>query len=104
MSLQIIAPTTSSITASFTLTAKEEELPANLLASGTMSGLENIAISVVATYGTYSYTIPIVIGGTAQQLSANNSVTTIIGPGNYQVVKSSTVNAVGLFLATNKRP
>lgn len=94
-SLPIIAAATATATARFTLLAGD--LPARLTGFG-LAGSETVTLSAVDGSGATEVVTPVFKDGSAVTCNPTNPVIAIYTPGLYQVVKSVTAGAAGVFV------
>lgn len=96
MSIPKINPTTQAKTVRFYL--KRDQVPARLSATG-LAGSETVALKVVDGYGGAESVTAAYKDGAPQTLKATDPVTTIVAPGGYEITKSATAAASGVYLA-----
>lgn len=96
----LIEPTTDARSVSFTLS--HAEVPARLSANGLAPAegeTEAETIPVSSVDGPDEIATPVVQGGTALALSADDTVLVLTAPGPYLLEKGETAGDVGVYLA-----
>lgn len=99
MSYELLAPTTAAATSAEFTTTGTARSPAKLCAPG-LTGSETVTLQQRGG-GVWEN---LILDSVTQQLTATHRALTIYGPGRYQLVKSATAAAVGIYCSTPDNP